>query len=643
MISQNSIAQVIEVAHIEDVINDFVSLKKRGVNMLGLCPFHNEKTPSFTVSPTKNLYKCFGCGKGGNAVTFIMEHENYSFPETIRYLAQKYGIEIEETVQTEKDKEDIQQKESLFIINEYAKRFFHESLLNSDEGKSVGLSYFTNRGILPKTIIEFHLGYSPSDSKTLVKKAEKDGYKSEYLETLGLKSKNGYDFFRSRVIFPITNLSGKVIGFGGRTLSSDKKVPKYLNSPESEIYKKSKSLYGIFQAKNQIRREDNCYLVEGYTDVLSLFQNDVKNVVASSGTSLTSGQLRVIKRFCSNITFLYDGDSAGQKAALRGLPLALDEDLNVKIVPLDEKQDPDSLVQEMGATAFQEYISDKKEDFIIYHAKWIADHYKSLPIEKSTAIKALIETLAHLKDTIKRSFYIKEIGIILSLDEGSIIAELNKNIRKQISKKKRETYDRKPQNDEDDFVLKKPLSPTQNLKIDEKDFYQEKDIIRILIHDGKKRMTEHDCTVAEFIIENIKEIIDSFGDETFKKILKEYQNNITKGEEGFDINHYINHSDTKIQQVYLNLAESPYSYANWSENGVELQTQKNIDENHERDSEQALLRYLLRKMSMQVNELQEKIKDTSIDDHKKVILIKTYHKILEHRKGIADSLGTIVL
>tara|TARA_Y100000385_G_C13102122_1_gene645225 strand:- start:243 stop:2174 length:1932 start_codon:yes stop_codon:yes gene_type:complete len=643
MISQNSISQVIEAAHVEDVVNEFVSLKKRGVNLLGLCPFHNEKTPSFTVSPTKNLYKCFGCGKGGNAVSFVMEHENYSFPEAIRYLAKRYGIELEETTQTNEEKEKIQQKESLFIINEFAKKFFNNSLINSDEGKSVGLSYFSNRGIMSSTIEEFQLGYSPMDSKALINNAEKEGYNSDYLKSLGLMSKKGYDFFRSRIIFPITNLSGKIIAFGGRTLSSDKKIPKYLNSSESEIYNKSKSLYGVFQAKTQIRRENNCYLVEGYTDVLSLSQNGVKNVVASSGTALTSGQLRIIKRFCSNITFLYDGDGAGQKAAMRGLPLALDEGLDVKIVPLKESDDPDSLVQEMGATAFQEYISSQNEDFIIYQAHLIKKQFDKLPIEKSGAIKDLLDSLAHLKDTIKRSIYVKEISDILQMDEASIMSQLNKNIRKLIANKHKESFNRSPHTNESSFITESPSQPQDKPSPKQSEYYQEKEIIRIILLDGHKMMKEHDCSVSEFIIENVKHLIDSFSIDSFQIILEAFQLQIDKGENVLKLDDFINHKNTEVQKIALDLAETPFSYANWSANGVELQTQKDIEENHEKDIEQALLRYILRKMNDQVSEIQLKIKDEQVSAEKKMVLIKTYHKILDHRKSIADNLGTIVL
>ena len=644
MISPNSIAQVLDAAHVEDVINDFVTLKKRGANLLGLCPFHNEKTPSFTVSPTKNLYKCFGCGKGGNAVSFIMEHENYSFPEAIRYLAQKYGIELEETVQSDEQKEKTQARESLFIINEYAKKFFQNQLLNTDEGKSVGLSYFSKRGISIQTIKEFNLGYSPQERKALITKAEELGYKSEFLEQLGLKSRSGLDFFRSRIIFPITNLSGKVVAFGGRTLSSDKKIPKYLNSLESEIYNKSKSLYGIFQAKNEIRRQDNCFLVEGYTDVLSLSQNGVKNVVASSGTALTAGQLKVIRRFCGNITFLYDGDQAGQKAALRGLSIALEEGLNVKIVPLNEDQDPDSLVQEIGSSAFTEYIKEKSQDFIISRAKQIKSDFQSLPIEKAQAIKELIDIIAHILEPIKRSIYVKEVASILDLNEESLISELNKNIRKKLNSKQREQQQYKNQvTDESNLIVEKKAPSQSPKQLVFSDYYQEKDLIRILMKGGDQFLKKHETTVADFLIQNIKDVIDTFENDIFKEILHDSRDNLLSGQPPYTLDYYLNHDHEAVRTLALEFAQSPFEYANWVKRGVELQTQKMPFENYEDDSEKALYRFLLKKIQDKIELIEKEIKKENMSAEKLRILLTAKGKLDNSRREIASSQGNIVL
>jgi len=643
VISQKSISEVLEIAKVEDIIDEFVSLKKRGVNLIGLCPFHNEKTPSFTVSPAKNMYKCFGCGKGGNTISFIMEHESYSFPEAIRYLAKKYSIQLDEDHSIQEDKQSAQEKESLFIINEFAQKYFHQQLLNTDEGKSVGLSYFKSRGFLLSTIIKFQLGYSPSDAKAFVNLAVSKGYKEEYLEKVGLKSKRGLDFFRSRIIFPITNLSGKIIAFGGRTLSKENKVPKYLNSPESDIYFKSKSLYGIYQAKTEMRRENNCYLVEGYTDVINLSQNEVINVIASSGTSLTDGQLRVIRRFCSTITFLYDGDEAGQKAALRGLPLALDQDFDVKIVALPEDQDPDSLMQNSGASSFKKMLIDSAKDFIIYRSKSINDKYGDLPIEKSNAIKEIIKIIAHIKDAMKRSIYIKEVCNLLEIDERSFLIELNKNIRNLIAHSNRQNQRIKTSIENEESMLSVKKEAESQSSFLKNDYFQERDIIRILLRDGQKMLgNEKAYTVADFIIENLRDVLDSFKNPTFRNIIQEYINNADTSSK-IDISHFLSHDDQKVKDVVIELVQTPYEYAKWSEFGVELQTQKSIEENYEKDSRQAILRFKLKKLTIQIDELSKLLKKKDTDKKEKEVLLLTYSKIMAHRKNIADELGAIVL
>ena len=331
MIPAQTVDEIITTAKIEEVVNDYVNLKRRGVNMIGLCPFHNEKTPSFTVSPSKNLYKCFGCGKGGGAVNFLMEHEQFTYPEALKFLAQRYNIKIEEEQKSDEQIQRDHERQSYYLINEYAQGYFVDQLFNTAEGSSIGLSYFKHRGLLETTINTFKLGYSPKNSKAFTDQAVKTGYKLDKLKQLGLTSTSGYDFYRERVIFPFHNISGKTIGFGGRILKEAKKAPKYLNSPESDIYNKRKTLYGLYQAKTAIRKKDQCILVEGYTDVLSLFQNGINNVVASSGTSLTQEQVQLIKRFTQNVIVLYDGDQAGQNAALRGLDIFLENDINIKL------------------------------------------------------------------------------------------------------------------------------------------------------------------------------------------------------------------------------------------------------------------------------------------------------------------------
>ena len=357
MISEKTIQEVFAMARVDDVIQEYVNLKKRGVNFIGLCPFHDEKTPSFTVSPSKNIYKCFGCGKGGGPVQFLMEHDSLSYPEAIRQLAQRYNIAIEEDENVDADQvaEQRRLEESYFIINKFASEFYSKQLLETQNGKAIALSYFKERGFLMTTIEKFELGYSPEESKALTNKALQLQYKEDYLKDLGLTSQKGYDFFRHRVMFPIHNVSGKIVAFAGRTLSTQKSQPKYINSPETPIYNKRKTLYGLHLAKSAVRKVDNCLVVEGYTDVISLVQNGVENVVASSGTAFTREQVLLIKRYTDNVTFLYDGDAAGVKAALRGLDIVLENGMNVSLVLLPEGEDPDSYVQKLGNAAFEDF------------------------------------------------------------------------------------------------------------------------------------------------------------------------------------------------------------------------------------------------------------------------------------------------
>ncbi|NRB62798.1 MAG: DNA primase, partial [Saprospiraceae bacterium] len=398
MISQKSIQEVLDTARVEDVVQDYVSLKRRGSNFIGLCPFHNEKTPSFSVSPSKNIYKCFGCGEGGGPVQFLMAHDHLSFPEAIRLLAKKYGIELEETQKTAEQVQQQQKQDSLYIVNQFALDYYQDQLFHTDRGKSVGLSYFKNRGFKEETIRKFGLGYAPPGKDNFIQKALAKGYDKSLLQELGLVSRYDADFFRDRVMFTIRNLSGKVIAFAGRIMQKDVKAPKYINSPETEIYHKSDVLYGAFYAKGPIRKEDECILVEGYTDVISLHQSGIENVVASSGTSLTTGQIRLIKRNTPNIKILYDGDAAGIKAALRGLDLVLEQDMNVKVVLLPEGEDPDSYLQSVGVHAFKDYVQQEAKDFILFKADMLLRDPNLDPVKRAENIQDIMGSVARIPD-----------------------------------------------------------------------------------------------------------------------------------------------------------------------------------------------------------------------------------------------------
>jgi DNA primase len=430
MIDQPTIDRILDAANIVDVVSEFVTLRKRGINYVGLCPFHTDKTPSFYVSPAKNICKCFACGEGGTAVHFIMKHEQLNYFDALRYLAKKYNIEIQERELTDKEKQKKSDRESMLIVNSWAQQYFTTQLYEHVEGKTVGLRYFAERGFREDTIRKFQLGYSLDKRDALYKEATKNGYKKEFLEKTGLviAYDNGWvnDRFRGRVIFPVHTLSGKVVAFGGRVLKKDEKTAKYVNSPESEIYHKSNELYGIYFAKQAIVKEDRCFLVEGYTDVISMHQAGIENVVASSGTALTQGQIRLIHRFTSNITVLYDGDAAGIKAALRGIDLLLEDGMNVKVVLLPDGEDPDSFARKHNASQFSEFIKQSETDFIRFKTRLLLDDAGTDPIKRSSLITDIIRTVAIIPDNIARSIYIRECSAMMEIDEQVLLNEVNK-------------------------------------------------------------------------------------------------------------------------------------------------------------------------------------------------------------------------
>ncbi|MDP4282714.1 MAG: DNA primase, partial [Bacteroidota bacterium] len=423
MITQDTISNILSATRIEDVVGDFVSLKRRGVNYIGLCPFHNEKTPSFTVSPAKGIYKCFGCGKAGNAVNFLMEHEHFSYPEALRFLAKRYQIEIDEEVQTPEQLQEQNEKDALFLLNSYAQQFFEKNLFDTEEGKAIGLSYLKKRGFREDIIRKFQLGYSPEKWDALVSSAQENGYKPEYLAKTGLgipKENRMTDRFHGRVIFPIHSVTGRITGFGGRIMTDNKQVAKYINSPESDIYDKSRSLYGLFLAKNSIVSHDTCLLVEGYTDVISLYQAGIDNVVASSGTSLTQEQVKLILRYTPNITILYDGDPAGIKASMRGIDMVLEQGMNVRIVLLPDGDDPDSFARKNRAADVEKFIKDNAVNFILFKTKILLDETSGDPIKKAALIKEIVKTISLIPDAISRSVYTKECSSMMDVPEQTL-------------------------------------------------------------------------------------------------------------------------------------------------------------------------------------------------------------------------------
>lgn len=445
MIDQATIDKIMAATDIVDVVSDFVSLRRRGANYWGLCPFHDDKSPSFSVSPSKGVCKCFSCGKGGSAIHFIMEHEQLSYYEALKYLAKKYNIEVHEKELTDEEKQKRTERESMFVINAFAQEFFSHSLLETEEGRSVGMAYFRERGFNEDIIRKFGLGYSPEKRDALAQEAKKRGYKTEFLLKTGLcrEGQHGsiYDLFTGRVMFPVYSVSGKVVAFGGRILKSGVKISKYFNSPESDIYHKSNELYGIYQAKRAIEKERCCYLVEGYTDVLSMHQSGIENVVASSGTALTPGQIRLIHRFTDNITVLYDGDAPGIKASLRGIDLILQEGLNIKVVLLPDGEDPDSFSKSQSAESFRKYIKEHETDFIRFKTQLLLEDAGEDPIKRAAIISNIVESISLIPDAIVRSVYVQECSRLLQIDEQVLLSELNKRRQKRAEQQStRERY-----------------------------------------------------------------------------------------------------------------------------------------------------------------------------------------------------------
>ncbi|MCB0571622.1 MAG: DNA primase [Phaeodactylibacter sp.] len=651
MIKKKSVEEVLEIAKVEEVVQDFVQLKRRGANLIGLCPFHGEKTPSFNVSPSKGIYKCFGCGKAGDSVNFVMEHENLTFPEAVRYLAKKYGVTLEETELSQEARAEQQYLDSLYIVNQYALDFYQDQLFNTDIGKSVGLNYFRERGFREEAIRKFGLGFAPDKPDAFALKATHIGHNPDLLKKVGLMSQYGRDFFRNRVMFPIHNLSGKVIGFGGRILVKDVKAPKYINTPETEIYTKSKVLYGAYFAKRAIRQEDECILVEGYTDVISLHQAGLENVVASSGTSLTAGQIQLIRRNTENIKILYDGDMAGIKAALRGMGMVLEQGLNVRIVVLPEGEDPDSYLKQVGVEAFKAYITQEAKDLVMFQAGMLQEEASGDPIRKANLIKEIVDSIAKIPDPIKRSLYIRECARIMDVEEQLLVNEANKlvaqHFRKQQQEKERDQL--RQFEAEQEAIPVQPARPVLKPKEDalsSGDSFQEKDIVRIIVAGGASLFDpEEKLTVAQYLISNIEDVLDEFDNKLYLRIVRDTRERLLSGQVA-DTSYFINHSDRDIRETAIGMVASPYEYSeNWEKRWeIFLTTQKMPDENFVRDSTQALKRFKLRKFDKKIRQNAEKIKtlfEQKSDDY--LLYLKLDQKLKAVRNQLAEELGTVVL
>jgi DNA primase len=648
MITQKTITEVINTAKIEEVVGDFVNLRRRGVNMIGNCPFHDEKTPSFTVSPSKNIYKCFGCGKGGDPVRFIIEHEKLSFPEAIKFLAVKYRIEIEETENTAEEIEQKQITDSLYIVNEFARDYFSDALHNRNEGRAIGMSYFKERGFREATIKKFQLGYATDERDEFTRKAIEKKFNIEHLRALGLTTKSDFDFFRARVMFPIHNVSGKVIAFAGRTLSSDKKQPKYINSPESEIYNKRAILYGMYFARDAIRKQDECILVEGYTDVITLHQGSITNVVASSGTSLTKEQIRLIKRFTQNIKIIYDGDSAGIKAALRGLDLVLESDMNVRLVLLPEGHDPDSFLAANGTEIFLQFLKDNEEDFLFFKTKMLLEDVSDDPIRKSLVIRDIVSSIAKIPDTFKQLMYVKQCSAKLGLSENVLINEVNKAVKSDL-KLKRENHaeEQKPASSkEDEWLTQKPILSENEVTLIQNDAWQERAVCAVLVSYGNKWYDEeNNISLAHFIIENTKEILPYFDVTLYKNLLMVVASRLEQ-QHVPESSWFTSHEDSEIRDFAINVLSTPYIYASWDKKEMYLQTQKMPDENYIREATNGLQRLQLKKSKKIIMELQRYF-DNATEEEKSseeyLINLKVMQVVQKQRNELAAKLGTVTL
>lgn len=565
MIARETIDEVKSRIDIVDVISDFVSLRKSGANYKALSPFSNEKTASFFVVPAKGIFKDFSSGKGGDAVTFVMEHEGMSYIEAIRYLAKKYGVEIKETRSSEEHQAAQSEREGLYVLMNFARDYYHDKLLHSDEGKSIGLSYFRERGFNDRDIQKFELGYAPEGWEHFSKEAVGKGYNKSLLEKTGLvvvkEDGSSYDRFRGRVIFPIHNMAGKVVAFGARMMGKDKNQPKYINSPETEIYHKSDVLYGLHLAKNTARQQDNCYLVEGYTDVISMHQCDVTNVVASSGTALTDGQIKLIRRFTENITVLFDGDAAGIKAALRGIDMILQGGLNVRVVLFPDGEDPDSYSRKVGTTAFQAFLKDNTQDFVSFKAGLYAKEAAGDPIRKAESIKEIVTSIALIPDAVKRSVYIQETSILLKISENVLLAELNKVLIQERRKKERDRV-------QDQEALPQPVADiieetARDTRVDPGTmvYYQERETIRLLLNYADKSVEEQ--KLSEFLLHELEDV--QFSDPIFKEIYDQYKAGIQAGSAP-NSDHFLRHGSEPVQRTVAGLITNRYDLSShWSD------------------------------------------------------------------------------
>ena len=649
-IPRETVEQILQAAHIEEVVGEFVTLKKRGSNLWGNCPFHNEKTPSFSVNPARNIFKCFGCGKAGDSAKFLMEHEHFTYPEALRYLAKKYNIKIEEKQQTPEEIMLQSVREKMFNINEFAVKYFVDTLWNTEEGKTIGLEYFRERGYFDPIIQKFHLGYNPDSAHwdAFTQHAKQNGYADELLEQIGLSikgSKGLYDRYHGRVMFPIHNLTGRVIGFGGRILVNDKKSPKYQNSPESEIYDKKQTLYGIYFAKNAIAKQDECILVEGYFDVLRMHQIGIENVVASSGTSLTMEQIRLVKRYTKNITMLYDGDAAGVHAALRGTDMILSEGMNVRVVVLPPEHDPDSFGKEFSTEYVSNYLKDNAKDFVRFKTELLLKDAENDPIKRGQVVRDIVETISVIPDSIFRITYVKECSRLLDMPEQTLTNELNKLLRAKFKKSLGPEGEALPETDASITTPKQEEPLEDQLPAG---YYQERELVKLLLMYGRDTIAEErkndegqtvyePVTVAQFIIDDLKNDECLFLDPVNRKIFNLFDQALDTGQIPDD-QYFVSYEDEAVAQLAADLLSTPYKLDQWEKYGIFVKREEDVLRATVLSS---IYRYKDLIITDRRKAIEEELKSTSDPDNQ-LILLKRKKDLDDIRKQINKELGIVI-
>ena len=669
-----------DATHIEDVIGEFVSLKKRGANHIGCCPFHNEKTPSFYVSPSKGIFKCFGCGKSGNAVGFLMEHEHYSYPEALRYLARKYNIQIEEEEMTEEQKERQNERDGLFHVSEFAQKYFADLLYNDELGRAIGLSYFHQRGMSDEIIKTFGLGYCKDEWSDFTDHARRNGYSDQVLEKTGLtifkEEGKCYDRFRGRVMFPIFSISGRVMGFSGRVLSKEKQAAKYVNSPDSEIYNKSQILYGLFQAKNAISKANKCYLVEGNVDVVSMHQSGVCNTVASCGTSLTNEQIRLIKRYTPNVTVLYDGDSAGIKAALRAVNLLFEEGMHVRVVLFPDGEDPDSYAQKYGSTQLQEYLATHEENFVKFKSRVLLDDVQNDPIRKTEVLKEIVQTIALVPDMLERQEYINETAFKLHMSEQVLTQELAKTMAGNAQKAWKEENRRQQQQaaaeghpQGQDPGVPPPLmpeaedygtapvssgftAPPQILPTAGTAEAQEKQLVSLLLNFGNRKVMIDtlnqqgesemvEATIAEVIVDEVCSDELKFDNPVYQNIFDLFSQAVEGGQPLPDANLFAMHEDNMVRNTALSLMINSYTVSKqWYEK--KHITVPHIETHLREDLDQSILTFKQKKVDQMLEANGFKIRECKSQEDTDILLAER-QQLIEVRKALCEKLNRVIV